>query len=214
MIIVLLLSVLIFFNFQSSPILTTQAASGTFNEDFTTTTYMDGTNTNITGWGTGSIQTPRKKPEIISQLDSTFVGEVQCVSVDGNFAYIGTLSQTSEYHLKTIDISDLTNPDPVGSLLVSGQIMRIRIVGDFAYLAVASTGLVVVDISDSTSPTYVTSGSIGGLTTDVSIEGNYAFVVNENEGVKVFDISDPNTPITSGQWHLNLPGTERSIAIS
>ncbi|MHA2255070.1 MAG: LVIVD repeat-containing protein [Candidatus Heimdallarchaeaceae archaeon] len=211
---ILLFSLFVFLSPLQEETSLVQAASGFYSEDFSTTTYMDGTKTNVTGWGTGNIQTPRKSPEIISQLNSTFVGEVQCVSVDGNFAYIGTRSLSAEYHLKIIDISDIADPEPVGSLLVSGQIMRIKITGDIAYLAVANTGLMIVDITDSTSPTHVTSSSIGGLTKDVSIEGNYAFVVNENVGVKVIDISDPSIPITSDQWQLNLPGTERSITIS
>ncbi|MCK5157603.1 MAG: hypothetical protein KAR08_00475, partial [Candidatus Heimdallarchaeota archaeon] len=52
-IIILLFSFITFFNSNLNPNQITQAASGTFAEDFTTTTYMDGANTNTTGWGTG-----------------------------------------------------------------------------------------------------------------------------------------------------------------
>ena len=51
----LLLSFITPLNFNTNPSKNVQAATGTFDEDFTTTTFMDGSNTNVSGWGTGEI---------------------------------------------------------------------------------------------------------------------------------------------------------------
>ena len=36
----------------------TEAASGSYSEDFTTTTYIDSANTNVASWGSGNINLP------------------------------------------------------------------------------------------------------------------------------------------------------------
>jgi hypothetical protein len=118
MITILFLSVFIFFNFQSSPILTTQAASGSFYEDFTTTTYMDGVNTNVSGWGTGSIENSKKKPTIVGSISSSLIGNTIDVYIDGDYAYVTNEGEG----LKVVNITDPTNPYVIGTYVTTPTI--------------------------------------------------------------------------------------------
>jgi hypothetical protein len=58
---IILISIFVITNF--SPVNIQSATSGGVDEQFDTTTYHDSYNSNVTGWGTGQIELPRKNPE-------------------------------------------------------------------------------------------------------------------------------------------------------
>ncbi|MCG3224061.1 MAG: hypothetical protein H7647_06310 [Candidatus Heimdallarchaeota archaeon] len=58
---IILISIFVITNF--SPVNIQSATSGGVDEQFDTTTYQDTYNSNVTGWGTGQIELPRKNPE-------------------------------------------------------------------------------------------------------------------------------------------------------
>jgi hypothetical protein len=55
---VFVLGTLFLFSMMTMP--TATAASSSFQEDFTTTSYRDGSNSNVSGWGTGMIELQRE----------------------------------------------------------------------------------------------------------------------------------------------------------
>ena len=88
-----------------------QAASGTFEEDFTTTTYMDGANTDVSGWGTGSVTNTKKKPSIIGSISSALIGNALDIFIADHIAYV----TDNIGRFKVVNISDPTNPFILGS---------------------------------------------------------------------------------------------------
>ena len=63
---------------------TVSAASNSYGDDFSTTTYMDAANTDADGWGTGHLELPAAAPELVGSLS---IGATQ-ILVDGNIAYV------------------------------------------------------------------------------------------------------------------------------
>ena len=84
------------------------AAYGIYYEDFTTTTYMDSSNTNVTGWGSGTIELPRKTPSYIGSYNTPQVAEG--VFISGDYAYVAG----SDAGRRVIDVSVPYSPSEVG----------------------------------------------------------------------------------------------------
>jgi hypothetical protein len=218
MIIILFLSVLIFFNLQSSPILTTQAVSGTFSEDFTTTTYMDAVNTNVSGWGTGSIENSRKKPTVVGSISSTLIGNTLDVFVDGNYAYI----TNQDDGLKVVNITDPTNPNIIGSYVTTDIAQSVFVDGDYVFIADYQgispqyKNFLILDVTDPTNPIHLgnctTNFVAGDVARDVVVDGDTAFVANDQGGVSVVDVTDPSNPIRIGE--RDTAGTSIKLAIA
>ncbi len=105
-----------------------EAASDTYNEDFITTTYMDSSNTNATGWGSGTINLPRKTPTLAGSCDTP--DHAHDVFVSGDYAYVA-----DDYSgLQVIDISDPENPTLVSSY-DTDRATGVFVSSDYAYVA-------------------------------------------------------------------------------
>jgi hypothetical protein len=212
MIIVLFLSLVIFFNFQSSPIITTQAASGSYTEDFTTITNMDGTNTNASGWGTGKIENSKKEPTLVGMISSSLIGNTLDVFVEGDYAYVTNQAGG----LKVVNITDPTNPHINGTYDTFDIAQSVYVDGDFAYITDYHgddfwVNFHVVNVTEPTNPTSAGTCSTFYYARDVVVKGEYAYVANDNNGLSVIDISDPTTP---SQVHISdTDGTAVKITI-
>ena len=122
----------------------------------------------------------------------TTEGYVQCVAVQGNFAYAGAGGV-----FLVLDVSDPASPNLVGrSVIMAGWIKTIRLHDSYAYL-VGTFGFKVVDISDPTDPHEVGCYLIPEASCcayDIYISGSHAFVAAGQGGIKILDISDPTDP--------------------
>ena len=191
---------LLFGTFQGN-IITVQAASGTFDEDFTTTTNMDGSNTNVTGWGTGAIESSKKKPEIVGSISSTFIGNTIDVFVDGDYAFVTNQGEG----LKVVNITDPTNPYIIGTYVTDNIAQSVYVDGDYAFIAdyegdpILEENILVLDVSDPTNPIHLGNCSsisvAGDLAWDIVVDGDIAYVANGGGGLCVIDISIPSSPI-------------------
>ena len=217
MIVILFLNLFIFFNFQSSPILTTQAASGSFSEDFTTTTYMDGANSNATGWGSGEVEISKKKPTVIGSIGSALIGNILDVFIDGDYAYVTDVLTG----LRVVDISNPANPYPIGSYETSGVAYSVLIAGDCAYIAdydgdpFLHKNFLVLNVTDPTSPSLLGNCStylgVNYLAHGLAIDGNLVYVANMGGGLSVIDVTDSSTPTLIGM--RNTPGTSFDVSV-
>ena len=60
-----------------------EGATLTYNEDFSTTAYLDDENTNATGWGDGEISIPRgKNLTLVGECYADNAKDVKTVEVD------------------------------------------------------------------------------------------------------------------------------------
>jgi hypothetical protein len=95
---------------------------------------------------------------------------------------------------------------------------RLTVSGNYAYIAVDETGLVVVDISNPTAPFVAGRYVTPGFAMDVVVSGNYAYVTDDVKGFTVLDISNPANPSlvgsydTGGAFGLTVSGNYAYIA--
>jgi len=140
--------------------------------------------------------------------DATNIGEVGGVYVQGNYAYLATLSG----RLVIVDISDPTTPVLRGSLtddssLILALASAVYVQGNYAYVASRNDhGIQIVDVSDPDNPVGVGSLSeandanlILSGAHSVYVQGKYAYVASiDDNGVQIIDVSDPTTPVGVG----------------
>ncbi|MFX0208065.1 MAG: Ig-like domain-containing protein [Candidatus Hodarchaeota archaeon] len=164
-----------------------------FNEDFTSTTYRDPI-TNVEGWGTGSVRSPKKSFSLAGTIDSP--GSAVGVYVEGNYAYIAD----EIGGVRIIDISDPTTPTFAAVYDEwNSEGYDVHVTGDNAYIAGGT--FYILDISDPTSPERIVS--VAGTFNqgyDLDVAGNYAYVANGTYGLRVFDISDPSAPFLADSF--------------
>jgi hypothetical protein len=130
-------------------------------------------------------------------------GRIWDVALCGNTACV---SDQLDDLLYTVDISDPSNPEPVGMVSVP-DILFIVSSGNYVF-ASGYNGLGIIDASNINAPTLVSMipGSVG----DVAISGDYLYVIDYWQGLQIMDISDPANPVL-----LSLcPGTERGIKVA
>ena len=213
----LILSLLTYFKFDSNLIETTQAASGSFSEDFTTTTYMDGANSNVSGWGTGFIENSKKKPSIVGSISSSLIGNTVDVFVDGDYAYVTNQAEG----LKVVDITDPTNPYILGTYVTDSLAESVYVDGDNAFIADYAgvfphyENFLILNITDPTNPTQLgnctTVFSAGDAARDAIVAGDTAFVANNQGGLRIIDVSDPTNPSIIG--NKDTSGNANSLYI-
>ncbi len=165
--------------------------SGTYVEDFTTTTKLDTSNTDAIGWGTGSLQLPVEDPAYADLIKvSTTCNNVL---IDGNYAYLTCGSSG----LFIFDISNPTNLNLVGYYNDSVEVntfYAVVVEDDIAYLANGGDGLFILNVTDKANPTKL--GEIDlyhGL--DVKVQGNYAYMACYSGGIRIIDVSNLAIPV-------------------
>ena len=77
----------------------------------------------------------------------------------------------------------------------TGFAYGVYVSGDYAYVAAATSGLVVINISDPTNPGAPIYEVTTGFSMDVYVSGDYAYVADGwGFGLAIIDISDPKDP--------------------
>ncbi|HEX8683165.1 MAG TPA: hypothetical protein VF707_12675, partial [Ardenticatenaceae bacterium] len=134
------------------------------------------------------------------ELVSHVGGSANEVAVRGNHAYTGFESE-----LAVIDISDPVNPMRVGYLILSYEIIDIKLSGSYAYVVLVVGGLVIVDISDPAAPIQI--GTFPAVDVDeVVVTGQHAYLAGYyGSKLWVVDVSNPAAPTG-----FTLPDVEAS----
>jgi len=129
------------------------------------------------------------------------------VFVSGNYAYLGVGDYQAHGELHIIDITDSTNPRPVGyiytGLVGSGYTYSCRgvfVSGNYAYIANGSTrdhNFEIIDITDKAHPYRVgyfrTTYSSNGCK-DVFVVDTLAYVTDREWGLIVINVKDKTNP--------------------
>jgi hypothetical protein len=87
--------------------------------------------------------------------------------------------------------------DRIVSLATSGSPKKVKVSGNFAFVAAQSSGLLVVDILDPRNPHVVASVQTTNAL-DVDLNGGRAYVADGSGGLRVIDISTPTAPSLLG----------------
>jgi hypothetical protein len=116
----------------------------------------------------------------------------------GTLAYVADGSAG----LKILSVSLSASPTLVGSLSLSGHIVRdIAVTGGVACLANQMGTLDVVDVSISSAPRFIGSAGLSGLCFHVAAYGTRAAVISytsTSDWLEIFNIADPAHPARIG----------------
>lgn len=133
------------------------------------------------------------------ELVEQFGGLTISLDVQGNYAYLGIGPR-----LHVLELSDPDHPSLVGRSApieaANSPIHSIAVLGNYAYIANGSSGLLIFDVSNPTAPTIVGNRSWGNQSYAwrVSVQGNYAYVADRAGFLRVIDVTNPATPIEVG----------------
>jgi hypothetical protein len=205
-----LLIVVISLSFSSN----VTAVTDSFTENFSSTSYRDFVNSDVSDWGSGEIRISNQEPSelggvmilnISNSLSPSFVGnytptvtsKAEDVCISGDYAYIGY--SWAGFHI--IDISDPENPTNVYTYNPGDAWGDVEVIGNYAYV-ISNLGLYVFDVTNLGSVSV--DDFIGypptGLPNGLKIQGNYAYIASGNVNLWVVDITDTTNILDVGTF--------------
>lgn len=117
----------------------------------------------------------------------------QRLAADGGFTPLGSVFPDHSSNLAL-----------VGHLIASNQAYDVEIIGNYAYVANGTNGLMVADISDSSIPEEVTSLSLPGNSTAMCGQGSYLYIADQEDTLRAVSISNPTNPSQVGKVALSV----------
>ncbi|MHA1201019.1 MAG: LVIVD repeat-containing protein [Candidatus Heimdallarchaeaceae archaeon] len=187
------------------------AVTSSFTENFSSTTYRDFANSDVSDWGSGEIRISYQEPSELGNYPSS--GESLEVAIDGDLAYVA-----DKYNgVMILNISNPLSPSFVGNYTptLANRAMDVCIDGDFAFIGYRYGGVHVVDISDPYNPTQADIYDIGDTIAWGKIEviGNYAYVAT-NVGLYVMDVNNKASISVADNIDNPETGIARGLKIS
>jgi hypothetical protein len=128
-------------------------------------------------------------------------GALQCKSGDRTWPGLG-LAITSnrvyvaggETGLHIIDTTDPQALSEVGQVSNIGNVARVAVKDDLAFLAVDDSKLEIVNISNPTAPSTISVLKLRGQILGIAVSDNFVFVAAGYGGLRVIDISNLSAP--------------------
>jgi hypothetical protein len=114
--------------------------------------------------------------------------------------------------LTILDASDPCNPTRVGQVRLADVIQGVAVLGDTAYAAGGSSGLLPVAIDDPSSPVALAASDTPGFAYDAAASGTTLCVADGPGGLAIYDISDPNDPALRSTYQTQ--GSATAVALS
>ncbi len=93
-----------------------------------------------------------------------------------------------------------------------GNPWDLEIVGDLAYVADNSLGIVVLDLSTPEAPTVLTEVAAQGGVQDLWIEGDFLYAAVGSIGIETFDLGTPSAPESLGVTDIGRSAVAVSAA--
>ena len=155
--------------------------------------------------GAGS-PAPYMHLEIYDISDTVSTSRIFYSSVsDGTVASIARLQNflffTSVYHgLKILDISDLTNPVLIDSLINDYSILDICVSDHYAYLIGDFDSLLVLDVADPTVPSLLNSIYVQDRSEGLRLDRDRLYFSTGSGIFQIFDVTDPVNAVLDGRY--------------
>jgi len=129
-------------------------------------------------------------PLMIGSVPTTNAQGVDVVSSDLSDEWVYVAD--GEAGIKIVYVRELFTAGPkiIGQVKTPGFANKVRIEGNFLFVADGPAGLTIVDVTDRTNPQIVRTINTNGNALDVAVFGAFAFVANGNNGMAVVDITD------------------------
>ncbi len=131
-------------------------------------------------------------PNTIIEYNHDYSWDIQ---LNGDILYAGNGHIVPQESITVTNISDITQPVHVRTILTDDDITDLQRVNQLLYAASSTKGFLIFDISSQTNPFYL-GNYTDPLNPDIylvsfDIIDEYAFVVYYQYGLKVLNISDP-----------------------
>jgi hypothetical protein len=184
-------------------------ATGTYSEDFTTTTYQNMAQTSAFGWGTGAVTTSRVYS---SQLLDSYLtpGEVMAIDVQGRTLYASINSSSAS---NTFRLFDINNPSDIKQMSARGAwdfMEAVAVSGDLAAMGggpPGGEGVGLYNVTDPFSPIIIFPAIMfDGNMTDLEYQGHYLYVANYDSpsslSFRIIDVENPNGAVLLPMGYL------------
>ena len=184
-----------------------------FHDDFTTTTFMNGTETSAFGWGTGTLS---KEREFFWNLLDFFPtnGPVIDVDVQGRKVYSALYNETpGSDQLIILSLSDPTDIVEVGKSIEHTRALALAVDGDQLYMgqyhSIVQDTFFTYNVTDPTNPAWQSGWGGNSIVTDIDPEGHLVYYTAYGDNVKpslrIFNATNivfPNNYLTCN-WATN-----------
>ncbi|MDP2172848.1 MAG: hypothetical protein Q8J62_03650 [Candidatus Cloacimonadaceae bacterium] len=120
----------------------------------------------------------------------SFLSPVPASGVDLNDTHIFVAGQQ-----RGLFIYNRSNQQLISEVVVPGQALKVKVVGNYAYIASREGGLNIVNIANPAAPVRVGGFNTTGYATSIDVSGDLAVVSSGSGSVYLFDISDPSNPV-------------------
>ena len=110
------------------------------------------------------------------------------IDLDEGYVYIAAQQ-------RGLMIYDRNSLELISEIAVPGEALKVKVVGNYAYLACRQGGFTIVNIADKTEPLLMSNFDTTGYATSIDVKDNYAVVSSGGGGIYLFNISSPSHPI-------------------
>ncbi len=135
--------------------------------------------------------TEPENPTVLTEFPHDYSWDIQLVD---DVIYTGNGHISAQESITITNISDLTNPVHVATILTEDDIPDLQRVGNRLYAACAQKGFLVYDISNRTDlnllDTYIDSANPNIHLITFEVVDNYAFACYYHYGIQILDISN------------------------
>ncbi len=147
-----------------------------------------------------------------TSAENTGLGQGYDVEVAGSLVY-SSMQVGFKTYFQVLDMSTPGATQVVWSLVSSGDLVDLEVVGSTAYFAYRDYGRIdIYDVSDPSEADWLGNYAPGGTfqINDVEIAGSLAYLAVENEGLVIVDVSSPGSTARVGSF----PCTAMDVAVS
>ena len=128
-----------------------------------------------------------------------FQNSIEGFDVDESRIYIS--AEQLGFH-----IVNKSNGNIISTTDTDGEVLDVKIVDNYAIVALRQDGFAVYDITDTTLPTLVVKKETNEYIYTISIEGNNMVLGSHSGGVYLYDISDITDPALVGNLDSDIIG--------
>ncbi|MDD2228209.1 MAG: hypothetical protein PHY48_02225 [Candidatus Cloacimonetes bacterium] len=88
-----------------------------------------------------------------------------------------------------------SNQQLVSEFAIPGSALKVKIAGNYAFIASRQGGLNIVNITNPAAPVLIANFSTPNFTTAIDVSGNRIAISSGSGGVYLFDVSNVNQPV-------------------
>jgi hypothetical protein len=158
------------------------------------------------------------EPILVAELE--IPGELSKFTVEGHILY----TFFNDLIMQAIDISDLSDPQILGSCTVQRVPSTVTIADGLIFISGGSdgagnSGIQIIDVSNPENPKVCYTLNTSCLATGITVDGSIAYIAGRYQGMMILDITNPGQPAHLGVFNpgravqdISIQGTTACLA--